>query len=114
MTNKEHSIVAEPEDGGHQQWSMEIDQSTLKALETPLAKEYAENLLLQNDMQRALATMECWQRRFASSSDPEERLIAASLFRDAIIQFVGCFDKTTFGRRNIWRRPKRPVLFSVV
>lgn len=95
MTNEmEVSIVAMPQDGGHQQWSMETDQGTLKALETPLAKEYAENLLLQNDMQGALATMECWQRRFASSSDREERLIAASLFRDAIIQFVGCFDKT--------------------
>jgi hypothetical protein len=73
---------------------METADGTLKALETPLAKQYAENLLLQKDMKDSLAAMEVWQRRFASSADPEERLIGASLFRDAIVQFVGCFDKT--------------------
>jgi hypothetical protein len=79
---------------GHKQWKMETADGTLKALETPLAKEYLENLLLQKDMNDSLAAMEVWQRRFASSSDPEERLIGASLFRDSIVQFVGCFDKT--------------------
>jgi hypothetical protein len=91
---KDVTINAEPIGDGHQKWTLEGPAGTLKALETPLAKEYAENLLLQSDMRESLAAMECWERRFAESSDPEDNLIGASLFRDAVIQFVGCFDKT--------------------
>jgi hypothetical protein len=91
---KNVTINAEPIGDGHQKWTLDGPAGTLKALDTPLAKEYAENLLLQSDMRDSLAAMECWERRFASSTDPEDKLIGASLFRDAIIQFVGCFDKT--------------------
>jgi hypothetical protein len=80
-------------EGGHAKFTMHTADGTVKALDTPLAKEYAENLLLRNDVRECLAAMECWERRFASKSDPEDRLIGASLFRDAITQFVGCFDK---------------------
>jgi hypothetical protein len=79
---------------GHQKWALDTVDGTLMALASPLAREYAENLLLQNDMHGSLATMEVWQRKFASSKDLEERLIGASLFRDAIVQFVECFDTT--------------------
>jgi hypothetical protein len=91
---KNLAIDAEPLGDGHQKWTLETAAGTLKALDTPLAKEYAENLLLQSDMRDSLAAMECWERRFASSSDTEDQLIGASLFRDSITQFVGCFDKT--------------------
>jgi hypothetical protein len=90
----ELAVAAESLDGGHQKWTFGSSESALKALNTPLAKEYAENLLLQADMRRSLDAMECWERRFAGASDLEDRLIGASLFRDAIVQFVGCFDKS--------------------
>jgi hypothetical protein len=79
---------------GHHKWKMKTPDGPMKALDTPAAKEYAENILLVMDMRESIAAMECWERRFAESTDPEDALIALSLFRDAIVQFVGCFDKT--------------------
>jgi hypothetical protein len=87
-------VEAEVLEDGHQKWTMDTDAGALRALNTPLASQYAENLVLQRDMHDSLAAMELWERRFASAQDPEDELIAGSLFRDAITQFVGCFDKT--------------------
>lgn len=70
-------------------------EQRLKALETPLAHELAETLLHQVDMHSSIATIKLWHEKFASSDDDETRLIGGSLFRDAIIMFVGCFDKTS-------------------
>lgn len=67
----------------------------LKALETPLAHELAETLLHQVDMRSSIAAIKLWHEKFASSDNDETRLIGQSLFRDAIIMFVGCFDKTS-------------------
>jgi hypothetical protein len=96
MTEEEKRFVVEAEilEGGHQKWTMGTQNGALRALDTPLARQYAENLLLQRDMRDSLAAMELWERRFASSEDPEDKLVAGSLFRDAITQFVGCFDKS--------------------
>ncbi|QWG20611.1 hypothetical protein KMZ68_12650 [Bradyrhizobium sediminis] len=66
----------------------------LKTLDTALAREYAENLILQQDMQTSLETMKLWHEKYASTTETEARIIGKSLFRDAIVQFVGCFDKT--------------------
>jgi hypothetical protein len=60
-----------------------------------LAKELAENYVLQHDMHTSLATIKLWFEKYAEKSrQTEEGIIGQSLFRDAIIQFVGCFDKT--------------------
>jgi hypothetical protein len=40
---------------------------TLRAPDTPLAREYAENLPLQSDMRDSLVTMACWERGFSVS-----------------------------------------------
>jgi hypothetical protein len=67
-------------------------EQRLKAIETPLARELSEALLMQIDMNASIATMKLWHEKFASSDDEEKRLIAQSLFRDAIVQFAGCFE----------------------
>ena len=79
---------------GPQEWTMETAVGNLKALDTPLAKRYAENLLLQRDMTDCLTTMQLWESRIAAAENADDRIIAGCLFRDAITQFVGCFDKT--------------------
>jgi hypothetical protein len=68
----------------------------LKKLDTPLAKELAENYILRDDMRTSIATLTLWTEKFAEiPTGTESGLIGQSLFRDAIIQFVGCFDKTS-------------------
>jgi hypothetical protein len=69
--------------------------NVLKRLDTPLAKELAESYILQHDMKTSIRILQIWQEKFAEkATGSEERLIGQSLFRDAIVQFVGCFDKT--------------------
>ena len=82
------------DEAGHKRWTGKVGDSSLKAIDTALAKEYAESLILQHDMRTSLAAMNLWKEKFASQEAPEESLLAQSLFRDAIVQFVGCFDKT--------------------
>jgi hypothetical protein len=92
----ELTIVSEVVDaGGHERWTANVADAPLKALNTAVAKEYAENLILQDDMRTSLETMKLWHEKYASATEPEDRTIAASLFRDAIVQFVGCFDKSS-------------------
>lgn len=74
---------------GHKRWTANVSEAPLKALDTPLAKEYAENLILQQDMRNSLETMALWQEKYAAATEPEARIIAKSLFRGAIVQFVG-------------------------
>jgi hypothetical protein len=92
----ELTIVSEVIDaGGHKRWTVNVAAAPLKALDNALAKEYAEYLILQQDMRTSLETMKLWHGKYASATEPEDQIIAKSLFRDAIVQFVGCFDKTS-------------------
>ena len=87
-------VSATVDTDGHKRWTANVSDAPLKALETALAKEYAENLILQQDMRSSLETMKLWHEKYASTTEPEARIVGKSLFRDAIVQFVGCFDKT--------------------
>lgn len=72
-----------------------MEKAPLRQLDTPFAKELAETLLLQHDMQESLKTIKLWHEKYAEKEPgSEERTIGASLFRDVVVQFVGCFDKT--------------------
>jgi hypothetical protein len=72
-----------------------METSELKRLDTPLAKKLAETLVLQRDMQRSLDAIELWHAKYAEKEPgTEDAIIGQSLFRDAIILFVGCFDKS--------------------
>lgn len=73
-----------------------MPQQPLKRLNTATANELAELILLQHDIGSCLNAMKLWSERFANrdSMSQEEQTIAQSLFRDAIVQFIGCFDRT--------------------
>jgi hypothetical protein len=68
----------------------------LKELATPEAKELAEMLLLRQDLASSFQAMQLWHKRYwqKENGTPEDTLIATCLFRDAILQFIGCFDST--------------------
>jgi hypothetical protein len=92
----ELTIVSEVVDAaGHKRWTANVADAPLLAIDTALAKEYAENLILQQDMRTGLETMKLWHEKYASATGPEDKIVSKSLFRDAIVQFVGCFDKTS-------------------
>jgi hypothetical protein len=57
----ELTIVSEVVDaGGHKRWTANVADAPLKALNAAVAKEYAENLILQQDMRTSLETMKLW------------------------------------------------------
>lgn len=68
----------------------------LRAIDLPIAAELAETLLIQSDLRNCFASLEIWAKTFAptQAQNEETKVILGSLFRDAIVQFVGCFEKT--------------------
>lgn len=73
---------------------MTDDQLPLKQLDTSTANELAETILLQKDMQSSLEAMKLLFKRYSNAQSGKKIIIAQSLFRDAVVQFVGCFDET--------------------
>jgi hypothetical protein len=75
----------------------------MKELATPDAKELAEMFLLQQDLASSFQAMKLWHERYwrKENPTPEDTLIANSLFRDAILQFIGCFDRTAQYRLSV-------------
>lgn len=77
---------------------MAVEQvGALRALESPTEVELSETLLLLQDTRQGFAAMKLWFRKHAPEEGvqpaPEDDLIADALFRDSIVQFVGCFDR---------------------
>jgi hypothetical protein len=78
-----------------------MQQPTFHELDTPLAREFAELLIRQMDIYSSINTMKLWYEKYASETqssdsskwDSEPTIIMVSLFRDALIQFIGCFGK---------------------
>jgi hypothetical protein len=73
-----------------------MDKMPLKQLDTPAAKELAETILLQLDINSSISAMQIWTSKNTPNEEQsaDDATICESLFRDAIIQFVGCFDKS--------------------
>ena len=65
------------------------DVHPLRRLETSEAREYAEWCLLVHDLERCLHVANLWK----DIDKDGDREVAISLFRDAVISFVACFDK---------------------
>jgi len=66
-------------------------------LTSPIAKELTEYILLQHDIKASHASLTVWFKRFCGPSDekePDDAVIGASVFRDSIIMFMGCFDRS--------------------
>jgi hypothetical protein len=63
-------------------------------LTSPLALEYAERALQHHDINHAIEAIRIWSSPLPGLSEAAARVVRTSLFRDAIVQFVGCFDKS--------------------
>ena len=72
---------------------MDEDQILVpRSLDTPNGRLYAEWSLLLNDLRDCLVVAELWQSKAPVTETETDRVIAASLFRDAVIRFMACFD----------------------
>ena len=73
---------------------MEYGQSVLRALKTANGIQHAEWVLLVSDLQRCLELVYLWRQLLSSDEKtPRDTRLAESLFRDAVVSFVSCFDK---------------------
>lgn len=73
---------------------MKYSQSALRSLKTNNGTQHAEWVLLVHDLQRCLELLEHWgQYQSLEDKTPRETRVAESLFRDAVVSFVSCFDK---------------------
>lgn len=70
-----------------------VDQR-LHALGTSDAIRLAELYLHQQDIARSIKAIELWSLEFSGLAKEDAVAIKSSLFRDAVLQFVGCFDPT--------------------
>jgi hypothetical protein len=70
-------------------------QGTLRALKTAQALELAEWLLIEVDIGYCIRCIDVW-RKIPKSEDgvSDNHVIATSLFRNAVVSFISCFDKS--------------------
>ena len=67
-----------------------------RTLNTPEARRYCEWSLLVNDLEYALRRAEMWRDMAPSDAgDVGDTEISVSLFRDAVVSLVACFDDTS-------------------
>lgn len=62
----------------------------MRRIDTPESREYAEWCLLVLDLERCLHVARLWKQQ-EEDGDVE---VAVSLFRDAVVSLISCFDKT--------------------
>src|SRR5438552_15692125 len=70
----------------------------LKEIQSPLATELAEYILMRQDLQLASNTIKIWFTKYgdldAITAAQDDLLIGQSLFRDAVVMVISCFDKS--------------------
>ena len=73
---------------------MEYSQTAPRALKTVNGTQHAEWVLLVHDLQRCLELVDLWRQLLSlEERTPRDTRLAESLFRDAVVSFVSCFDK---------------------
>ena len=73
---------------------MEHDQTAPRALRTTNGTQHAEWVLLVSDLQRCLELVDLWRNlRSGENLTAADTRVCESLFRDAVVSFVSCFDK---------------------
>jgi hypothetical protein len=78
-----------------------MDQSVPKLMRDtglPVAREFAEMLLIRADINNCLIALRVWSEEYSSAikaEDERAHAIGVSLFRDVVTQFVACFDGDT-------------------
>ena len=70
----------------------ESKMSIPRSLDTPIGRLYAEWKLLLFDLERCLEVAELWRTQFHDGELKFDKVISASLFRDAVVRFTACFD----------------------
>lgn len=71
------------------------EQFMMRETWLPVARELSEMLLTKMDLANSLASLTVWVEGYTTDVKQEDQHVKAirgSLFRDAITQFVGCFD----------------------
>ena len=68
-------------------------KSTARLLDTPNGRLYAEWSLLLTDLKECLKIAELWKSISQARESESDLVVAASLFRDAVVRFMACFDK---------------------
>lgn len=70
--------------------------SSLKKLDIPKARELAETMLFLEDARHSFQALNLWFSRYTGDKrrSDDDQIISDSLVRDAIIQIIGCFDKS--------------------
>ena len=71
-----------------------IYNEPLRKIQTKEANELAEFLLFRGELANSMRALQIYERLRFGRSTEEDSFVAASLFRDAIVQFTGCFGKT--------------------
>ena len=73
---------------------MEYGQAASRALKTANGIRHAEWALLVIDLQRCLELVDLWNQLLSlQERTRRDTRLAESLFRDAVVSFVSCFDK---------------------
>ena len=89
MTNAQASPRQKPTKPGESVWQ------DCRTLDTSEARQYAEWELLVYDLKYALRRAELWKAKMDRRAEAGEDIeLATSLFRDAVISVVACFDET--------------------
>ena len=74
--------------------NVKSDWAAARSLTTTEARTYSEWVLLVGDLKYALKRAEIWENiAGAKSGNGCDAEVCVSLFRDAVISFVSCFDK---------------------
>ena len=71
----------------------EAELHIIRSLDTPNGRLFAEWRLLLIDLEDCLKVAELWRTKSGDSETEADKVIAASLFRDAVVRFMACFDK---------------------
>ena len=67
----------------------------VRRLDSPNGRLFAEWQLLLKDLESCLAAARLWKSTSQAEKTETNSVIAASLFRDAIVRFMACFDDAT-------------------
>ena len=80
--------------GGTQPPQHDAEWKTARTLKTPEATQFSEWVLLVTDLEYALRRAELWWKLAREETSDQEIIeTATSVFKDAVVSFIACFDQ---------------------
>ena len=70
-------------------------QAPMRRLDTRTGRLFAEWQLLLHDLESCREVVLLWQAKSQEEKTPTNKVLVASLGRDAVVQFMACFDEAT-------------------